>query len=134
MHGMSASGEWRCRAADVPPGRTATLRLVCGGRTLDGFVVHHGGGYRAWLNRCPHTGTPLDLWPNEFFSEDGRWLVCATHGAIFEPATGACTAGPCAGDALTALPLRREGDDIVVGCPQRSTARTSSRSAADASR
>jgi nitrite reductase/ring-hydroxylating ferredoxin subunit len=111
---MSTRAEWRRLAAEVPPGHTATLHLLCGDRRVEGFVVHHGGVYRAYVNRCPHTGTPLDLWPNEFFTEDGRWLICATHGALFEPATGACTAGPCAGDALTPLPVRRDGDEIVV--------------------
>ena len=68
---------------------------------MEGFVVNHGGAYHAYVNRCPHVGTPLDLWPNEFYSEDGRELVCATHGALYEPTTGRCTAGPCVGDTLT---------------------------------
>jgi nitrite reductase/ring-hydroxylating ferredoxin subunit len=84
---------------------------------VEGFVVNHDGAYHAYVNRCPHVGTPLDLWPNEFYAEDGRELVCATHGALYEPTTGACTAGPCAGDALARLPLRRDGDTLVVGCP-----------------
>lgn len=116
---MSGSSEWRCLIADLPPGRTAKFRLVCGGRTLEGFVVNHAGGVHAYVNRCPHVGTPLDLWPNDFFTEDGRSLICSTHGAIYEPATGRCTAGPCAGDALTPLALRRDGEEIVVGCPPR---------------
>jgi nitrite reductase/ring-hydroxylating ferredoxin subunit len=117
MRPMTASAEWRCPWAQVSPGRTATFRLACGGRTLHGFVVNHGGGYHAYVNCCPHVGTPLDLWPNEFFAEDGQTLICSTHGALFEPATGRCTAGPCAGDALTRLPLRLDGPDVVVSCP-----------------
>ncbi len=115
---MTPPGEWRCRAADVGRGRTAKFRLTCGTRVVDGFLVHHDGGFQAFLNRCPHAGTPLDLWPNEFLAEDGRTLVCATHGARFEPAGGRCLAGPCRGDALTRLPLRREGDELVVSCPR----------------
>ncbi|MGH7326321.1 MAG: Rieske (2Fe-2S) protein [Candidatus Rokuibacteriota bacterium] len=117
MRPMAASPEWRCSVADLPPGRTVKFRLACGERSLDGFVVSHDGGYYAYVNRCAHVGTPLDLWPNEFLSQDGRALVCATHGAIYEPASGRCTAGPCVGAALTALPLRREGGEIVVACP-----------------
>ncbi|MBI4635036.1 MAG: Rieske (2Fe-2S) protein [Candidatus Rokubacteria bacterium] len=114
---MTASGEWRCAATDVPPGRTAKFRLECAGRTLEGFIVNHDGRYHAYVNRCAHVGTPLDLWPNEFFTEDGRALICATHGAIYEPATGLCTEGPCVGDALDPLPLRRDGDTLIVACP-----------------
>src|SRR5256885_525720 len=117
MRPRTASGEWRCAAASLPPGRTATFRLECGGRSVSGFVVNFDGRYHAYVNRCPHVGTPLDLWPNEFFTEDGQALVCSTHGAIFEPHTGFCTAGPCAGDRLTRLPLRVEDASLVVTCP-----------------
>ena len=113
---MTTLGEWRCAAASVPPGRTATFRLECGGRRVSGFVVNFDGGYHAYLNRCAHVGTPLDLWENEFLTEDGRQIVCATHGAVFEPSDGRCVAGPCAGDALAALPVRRDGNEIVVEC------------------
>jgi nitrite reductase/ring-hydroxylating ferredoxin subunit len=91
--------------------------MRCRERALEGFIVNCDGEHRAYLNRCPHVGTPLDLWPNDFLDEDGRTLVCSTHGARFDPLTGACIAGPCAGDALTRLPLRREGDALVVRCP-----------------
>jgi nitrite reductase/ring-hydroxylating ferredoxin subunit len=117
MRRMTAPGEWRCATVSVPPGRTATFRLECGGRSVSGFVLNFDGRYHAYLNRCPHVGTPLDLWPNEFFTEDGRALICSTHGAIYEPATGLCTAGPCVGDRLTSLPLTVEGATLVVSCP-----------------
>jgi nitrite reductase/ring-hydroxylating ferredoxin subunit len=116
---MADSPEWRCPLAAVPPGHTAKFRLACPNHRVEGFVVNHGGGFSAYVNRCAHLGTPLDLWPNEFLSDDGRTLVCATHGALYEPATGLCTAGPCQGDTLTALPLRREGDELVVSCRHR---------------
>lgn len=117
MRRMADSAEWRCTATDLPPGRTLKFRLECGGRRVNGFLVNHEGELRAWVNRCPHVGTPLDLWPNEFYTDDGRDLICSTHGAIFEPLTGHCTIGPCAGDALRPLPLRRDGDMLVISCP-----------------
>jgi len=113
---MTGPVEWRCALADLAPGRTAKFRLQCGDKRVNGFVVNHDGAVHAYVNRCPHVGTPLDLWENEFLSDDGRRIVCATHGAVFEPASGRCTAGPCAGDALARLPLRREGDELVVTC------------------
>lgn len=117
MWRMTPSGEWRVLAVDLPPGTTAKFRLQCRGRDLDGFIVHHDDGYAAYVNRCPHVGTPLDLWPNEFLAEDAHSLICSTHGAAFLPATGECTMGPCAGDALVRLPVRCDGDAVLVGCP-----------------
>ena len=114
---MSGPAEWRGALRDLHPGHTATFRLECGGRRVNAFVINHDGELHAYQNRCPHVGTPLDLWENEFLSEDGRRIVCATHGAIFDPPTGRCTAGPCAGDTLRRLPLRKEGEHFVVTCP-----------------
>ena len=114
---MAGSDEWRCAAATVPPGHTATFHLERAGRTVHALVVNHDGQYRAYVNSCPHVGTPLDLWPNEFLTEDRRALICSTHGAVFDPISGRCTAGPCVGDGLTALPLALDGDTLVVRLP-----------------
>jgi nitrite reductase/ring-hydroxylating ferredoxin subunit len=114
MRAIMATREWTVAAADLAPGATARFRIERGGRIVDGFIVRTDGDYHAYVNRCPHVGTPLDLWPNEFLTDDGRLVVCSTHGAIFEPATGRCVGGPCVGDRLTALSVRREGDLVVV--------------------
>ena len=104
---MDGPDSWRCSAASLAPGTTAKFRLQCRGRPVEGLVV----------NVCAHAGTPLDLWPNEFYSEDGRWLVCATHGAVYDPATGVCVEGPCPGARLSRLPLTLDGDTLTVSCP-----------------
>jgi len=119
MRRMTAPAEWRCDVDRLPPGHTVRFRLTCRARTVDGFAVNHNGRVHAYVNRCPHVGTPLDLWPNEFLTEDGRTIVCATHGALFAPDTGRCTAGPCVGDRLASLPVRVDGGTIVVGCGER---------------
>ena len=103
LAGMAASAAARAAEPDWP----AAISIA---------TASPGGTYHAYLNSCPHVGTPLDLWENEFLSEDGRVLICATHGAVFDPPTGRCIAGPCAGDALTALPLRLEGGSVIVAC------------------
>jgi nitrite reductase/ring-hydroxylating ferredoxin subunit len=115
---MTAPGEWRCDLDELPPGRTATFRLTCGGRTVHGFAINHAGRLHAYVNSCPHVGTPLDMWPNEFLTEDGSTLVCATHGALFAPDSGECITGPCAGDRLEALAVRVEGRVGVVSCAE----------------
>jgi len=91
------------------------------GEHTNGFVIRFLGAVRGYVNRCPHVGTPLDLWPNEFFTDDGCALICSTHGAVFEPISGRCTAGPCVGDRLTPLPLDLEGETLVVRLPAATT-------------
>jgi nitrite reductase/ring-hydroxylating ferredoxin subunit len=73
-----------------------------------------GGMVRAYVNRCPHMGTELDWQPGDFFEESGLYLVCATHGALFEPATGYCVAGPCRGAALARLAIRQDDSQVFL--------------------
>jgi nitrite reductase/ring-hydroxylating ferredoxin subunit len=108
------SSAWRSEVAALSPGRTATFRLAREGRLVECFIVNTDGGFHAYVNRCPHAGTNLDLWPNEFMTEDGRHLLCSTHGAIFEPHTGVCVEGPCPGARLDVLGVEVEGATVVV--------------------
>ena len=108
---------WSCAAGRLATGQTATFRLFRRGRPVEAFIINTSGGYHAYVNRCPHTGTPLDLWPNEFLTEDGRHLICSTHGATFERHTGLCVEGPCPGASLERLPVEANGPSLVVRCP-----------------
>ena len=89
-----------------------------------GFAVRHCGVVRAFVNRCPHAGTELDWNPGEFFDETQLYLMCATHGALFEPGNGHCVAGPCRGASLEPLAVaERDGKVIfLVNAPARRTA------------
>lgn len=111
---MSAPREWSAPVGEVPAGGSAKFPLFWRGREAEGFVVNVDGAFHAYVNFCVHAGTPLDWWPNEFFTDDGRLLICATHGALFEPDTGRCAGGPCGGAALWPLSVRVEGDQLVV--------------------
>lgn len=88
------------------------------GGFLSGFAIRYAGRIYAYLNRCPHNGTPLDWIEGDFFEETGRYLVCATHGALFDPETGKCLKGPCVNQALTPLPVKLERNRILVRVPQ----------------
>lgn len=82
-----------------------------------GFAVRHGGRVRAFVNRCPHAGTELDWNPGDFFDESGLYLICSTHGALFEPGSGRCIAGPCRGASLQPLEVVERGGEVVLqGC------------------
>ena len=79
---------------DGQPSRIETPQ----GSSLIAVVVH--GKLHVYLNSCPHRGTELDWNPGAFLAPDGVHLQCATHGARFDPATGLCLSGPCAGEHL----------------------------------
>lgn len=85
------------------------LRFALDERT-NGFAIRFAGKVSAFVNRCPHLGTELDWQPGEFYEEGGLYLVCSTHGALFEPGSGYCVAGPCRGASLERLQVReRDG-------------------------
>lgn len=82
---------------------------------LRGFVVAvRPGVVRAYLNRCPHAGHPLNLRPHRFLTPDGALIICASHGALFEREGGLCVAGPCAGRALTPLAVEQVDGYVLL--------------------
>ena len=102
---------------EIPSGTVKKFWLICGKYRIDCFVVNHRGQFRAYINSCRHMVTPLDFVRYQFFTEDGSHLVCATHGALYEPDTGLCVDGPCEGLSLHALPVVVDRAEIIVGCP-----------------
>ena len=85
------------------------------GMAQSAFAVRFCGKVSAFVNRCPHAWTELDWQPGEFFDLTGLRLVCATHGAMFEPHNGRCVAGPCPGAALEKLQVvERDGGIYLV--------------------
>jgi len=94
-----------CRLSELEGGARG-FTLGSGDWPVRGFVVRVGDTVRGYLNRCPHAGHPLDLLPQRFLTADGTLILCSSHGALFEKASGYCVAGPCAGRALTPIALQ----------------------------
>jgi nitrite reductase/ring-hydroxylating ferredoxin subunit len=105
------------RVEEVKPGAVKKFWIICQKCRLDAFLINDRGDFHAYVNRCRHMPTPLDFICNQFVSEDGRYLMCYTHGALYEPATGLCISGPCKGEFLYRLPVRVDHGDVLVGCP-----------------
>jgi len=82
-----------------------------------GFVVRWEGQVYAYANTCPHQGHPLNFDADRFFARDKQLLLCSSHGALFEPDTGVCVAGPCADAALVKLKCRIENGAVYVTSP-----------------
>ncbi len=67
------------------------------------FIVRRGDQIFGYVNSCPHQGTPLEFQADRFLTRDGREIMCSTHGARFDIATGLCVLGPCAGQKLESI-------------------------------
>ena len=110
-------GKLVARSDELKPGTTKKFLLKCNGNTVEALLVNHEGRLRAYVNRCRHIALSLDWVENEFFTEDKRYLICANHGATYEPTTGECVWGPCYGAFLQGVPLEIADGKVRAFCP-----------------
>ena len=104
-------------AALLVNGETKVFSFPTAYGDMQGFVIRHEGKLRAYENKCRHWPIPLDYGDADFYFASIDRIVCKTHGAMYDPATGECDAGPCAGQYLTSFPLELRGSDAVVEVP-----------------
>ena len=102
-----------CRVDEIGEGQARGFVTGEGAQRRDVILVRRGV-LRAYLNSCPHQGTPLETFPDRFLNEDGSLLVCSTHGARFRVEDGHCVSGPCEGRALRVVQVHVAGGDVVV--------------------
>lgn len=107
-----------CVSADLEEGgRGVRFDWAPAGGPGKGFAVRYDGAVRAFVNRCPHLGVELDWEPGEFFDEAKLYLVCSTHGAVFEPDSGLCVGGPCRGASLETIAVAEGPDGVRITDP-----------------
>ncbi len=97
---------------DLAECATKKFSFTRGDRAQEGFVVRFNDEFYAYENICRHLSITLDYGDNRFFDTKGEMLMCQTHGAVYEPCTGLCTRGPCAGASLYALKVTEEGGEL----------------------
>lgn len=44
----------------------------------------------AYVNKCPHVGVPLNMFPDLFLTRDKQHILCCAHGALFRKQDGLC--------------------------------------------
>jgi nitrite reductase/ring-hydroxylating ferredoxin subunit len=93
-----------CASAELAESGTARVfDVLLWRRPARAFALRFEGRVVAYLNRCAHVPTEMDGTPGEFLDADRHFIVCSIHGAVYEPTTGHCIAGPCAGARLMAI-------------------------------
>lgn len=99
-----------CNSRDlVDSGPAVSFEVIHAGLTCRAFAIRFRTQVHAYLNRCTHVAMEMDWRPDHFFDDSGQWLLCATHGAHYDPATGACRGGPCKGGLIGIETAERDG-------------------------
>ena len=102
-----------CARDDVQGAVALTIETAKGRFPV--ILVEMAAGVRAYVNACPHQYLPLDYRGGQILSADGTRLMCTSHGAQFDVATGMGVAGEGLGCALDAVPLTEEAGRLFVG-------------------
>ena len=89
-----------CALADLDDPGSLAVNMEDSGLPSDLCLVRKGGEVFAYINHCPHAGSPLDWVPGQFLSADKQHIQCSTHHALFELDSGLCVKGPCTGDRI----------------------------------
>jgi nitrite reductase/ring-hydroxylating ferredoxin subunit len=103
---------------DLQPGESKKFLLPIQGAEEECFLINYKGQFHAYVNRCRHVPMAMDWVDNEFFAEQGRYLVCQTHNAYYQPDSGECIAGPpgTCGKLLYRVPLEVV-DGVIFATP-----------------
>jgi nitrite reductase/ring-hydroxylating ferredoxin subunit len=106
-------------AHDLKRGASIKFLMPIRGIEEECFAINYHGRLYAYVNRCRHIPMAMDWVDNQFFAERGRYLMCQTHNAYYEPETGECIAGPrgACGKFLYRIPLLVEDGVIYADAP-----------------
>jgi nitrite reductase/ring-hydroxylating ferredoxin subunit len=113
---MAVSKRLIANSQDLSDGGTGVrfLAIDAQGAESPAFVIRHRGKVHGFINRCAHIQVELDWQEGQFFDDEQRYLICATHGALYQPDTGECIAGPCKNGKLEKLAITEDGDGVFI--------------------
>lgn len=93
------------------------FRLQLTHEEVPAFVIRFDGQVYGYINRCQHVPVELDWQPGKLLDHEKRYLICSMHGALYQPQTGLCLAGPCRGRSLSALTIIERNGQIYCLLP-----------------
>ena len=103
-----------CTVSELEDPGSKGITITRDDMTQNVFVVRKSQKVYAYLNQCPHTGSPLDWTPDQFLDIDKTFIMCATHGATFRIEDGLCVDGPCVNQRLTKLRTVTEHNTVYL--------------------
>ena len=101
-------------ASDAVAERSLAYRFTAhyGGRERNAILIRFQHKVYAYINECAHVPIELDYNLGDVFDLSREYLICSTHGAYYNPSSGLCLGGPCAGRRLHALQVCEHDDAI----------------------
>ncbi|MFT3856796.1 MAG: Rieske 2Fe-2S domain-containing protein [Aquabacterium sp.] len=113
MPELDLAPQYLCEAQALEEGGDAvTFEVMEWGQLTPAFAVRYDNVVVAYLNRCAHVPSELDWQPGKFFDMDKRFIICAVHGALYDPPNGQCVSGPCPGARLTSIRVAEENGKV----------------------
>jgi nitrite reductase/ring-hydroxylating ferredoxin subunit len=109
------AGTFLCQAREIDTGTVKEFRFGSESPfAFRLFIYNDAGKFKAFRNACPHFNVPLNHTTKQLNALDSQHFVCMTHFARFEKGTGLCVSGPCEGQSLESIPLRQEGEFLLI--------------------
>jgi len=91
-------------AQNLSEGKALNIKVA----DYDFLITKYEGKLLAYENLCPHQNKQLNWSSTEAVNEDGDYLKCHHHGALFSPRDGSCITGPCQGGQLKKVTIGME--------------------------
>lgn len=95
-----------CQTEDIPEREAKGFETPIG----DIFITQRDGAFFAYQNLCPHLQVNLEYMEDQFLDMDKEYIICSTHGALFNVEDGECIWGPCQGESLTMVAIEIHSD------------------------
>ncbi len=114
MPGGPPAGTLIVHLKDIPEHGGKDVLYKDGAFQVNIFVQRKAEDIYVYENRCPHAGTPLNMFGDKFLNMNKNALICRTHGALFDITTGLCTAGPCRGKYLRPVDFEVRDDGLYT--------------------
>lgn len=103
-----------CAVCDIPEDDSRGFILPKGEEDLSLVCVKKDGLVSVYVNSCPHLGVPMNMEPDRFLDVEKNFIMCSTHGALFQIDTGECVQGPCLGQNLTPVPHEIREEEVFI--------------------
>jgi nitrite reductase/ring-hydroxylating ferredoxin subunit len=103
-----------CAVLDIPEEESRGFVIERKEYNLSLVAVKKDGVISIYENSCPHLGVPMNMEPDRFLDVEKNFIICSTHGALFEIETGDCVHGPCLGKKLTPVPHDVRGEEVFI--------------------